>query len=405
MLDATAIGLGAIIGAGIFVAIGPAVAVAGVWALIGFGIAALVALFNALSSAQLAAAYPVSGGTYAYGRRLIHPLAGFIAGWVFVVAAIAADSAIALSFAAYLHVLFPTVPLRGVAVALAIAATLLNYRGLGYSARVNTWLVVVKIGALLLFIGIGLSAVRPEPLQPASAFVLGDVLHAAAILFFAYTGYARIATLAEEVKAPERTIPRAILTALGLSAGIYLGVAVVALGVLGPQRLAISTAPLATAMQIAGTPVGLLIIAAGALVATATVLLTDLMGISRVVFAMARNRELPERLAVVHYRFDTPHRAVLISGLVVAVLAAVLPLRSLVEAGSLGLLIYYGITNLAAIILPDAQRRYHRAWAVAGVLACFSLAFFLPWRIMLIEGIVILAGAIYYWIVTHWKRS
>lgn len=395
-----AIGLGAIIGAGIFVAIGPAVDVAGVWTLLGIGMAALVALFNALSSAQLAAAYPVSGGTYAYGRRLLHPLAGFIAGWIFVAAAIAADSAIALGFASYLAVLLPAVPLRGIAVVLAIAATLLNYRGLGYSARVNTWLVMVKVGALLAFIALGAVAVDGAHLRPAAPFAINPVLQAAAILFFAYTGYARIATLGEEVKDPERTIPRAILMALGIAAGLYFGVLLVTLGILGPGTLAASTAPLATAMQAAGSSAGVIIIAGGALVATATVSQTDLLGISRVIFAMARNRELPSLLAAIHPRFSSPHYAVLASGAVVILLTAWLPLRGLVEAGSFGLLVYYGITNLAAIVLPNEQRRYHRAWAVLGMLTCFTLALFLPWRTILYASAVIVAGALYYWTVT-----
>lgn len=397
-LDAAAIGLGAIIGAGIFVAIGPAVEVAGSLALVGLVIAGIVGLFNSLSSAQLAAVYPVSGATYAYGRLIINDLTGFIAGWVFIISAIAADSAIALTFATYLDFLFPALPPRITAALIAILLTALNYIGIRASARANNVLVALKVGALLFFIVLGAFFFDLGRVMPFSADGRVNVLHAAAILFFAYTGYARIATLGEEVKDPERTIPRAILTALAGSAGLYIGVLLVALGLIGARNLAGSDAPLADAIAVTGVSAAVLIIAFGALVATSSVLLTDLLGVSRTVFAMSRNRDLPHGLSDVHRRHGTPHRAVLATGLAVVVLAAFLPLRGLVEAGSFGLLIYYGITNLAAFLLAPEKRRYHKVWAAAGFLSCFGLAFFLSWEVIGVELLVIAAGIVYFFI-------
>ncbi|RJQ52850.1 MAG: amino acid permease [Actinobacteria bacterium] len=394
LADAVGIGLGAIIGAGVFVAIAPAVGAAGSLALAGVVVAGLVALFNALSAAQLAAAYPVSGATYAYGRIVVSQFAGFISGWIFVFAAIAADSAISLTFATYLGFLLPAVPPRLFAVLLALAATGLNYWGLRYSARVNTVLVIAKVAVLGVFVAAGAFFFRPERLQLSPASI-PDVLQAAAILFFAYTGYARIATLGEEVRDPERNIPRAILAALGLSGGLYLGVLLVALGLLGPARLAASAAPLASAAIVTGITPSAYLVAAGALLSTSTVLLTDLLGISRVVFAMARDGELPPWLAGLNRR-SNPGRAILLSGAVVIVLAGLFPLTRLVEAGSFGLLVYYALTNLAAILLSEERRRYHRIWAAAGLVSCLGLALFLSPQTIVLGMLVIGLGALYF---------
>ncbi len=399
LVDAVGIGLGAIIGAGVFVAIGPAVDAAGSFALVAMLIAGVVALFNSLSSAQLAAVYPVSGGTYAYGRELINKATGFTAGLIFVIAAIAADSAIALAFSAYLDFLFPAVPARAIAVALVLIATALNYRGMRYSADVNNMLSALKVAALLLFIAAGASYVSAPRLHPTAPPSGVGILDAAAILFFAFTGYARIATLGEEVRDPEKTIPRAILLALGISAALYVGVLVVALGIIGTRGVAGTDAPLSVAAGMTGSTALLYIVSIGALLSTSTVLLTDLLGVSRVVFAMARNNDLPHSLSVLDPASGSPHKAVLLTGLVVAVLTAFLPLRMLVEAGSFGLLVYYGITNLAAYLLPTDKRRYRRVWAVMGFVSCLTLAFFLPWHTIGLGLIVILLGLVYFYAI------
>lgn len=394
-VDATAIGLGAIIGAGVFVAIGPAVGVAGSAALISLVIAGFVALLNSLSSAQLAAAYPESGGTYVYGRKVINDLTGFTAGWIFLLAAIAADSAIALAFAAYLDFLFPAVSARAMAVVICLAVTFVNYLGLKYSAEVNDVMVVIKVGVLLFFIVLGAFFFKATRLAPFHLEAIG-LLRAAAILFFAYTGYSRVATLGEEVKDPEKTIPRAILAALGSSAVLYMGTLLIALGLAGARKMASSDAPLALAIQSTGINWGVYVISIGALVATSSVFLTDLLGVSRVVFAMSRNGDLPRFLSAVHPRFGTPHRAVLATGIVITLLTAFLPLKGLVEAGSFGLLLYYAITNLAAYLLSQEKRRYHRALGAAGFISCLGLAFFLPLRTIALELLVIAAGIAYF---------
>ncbi|MDD3927354.1 MAG: amino acid permease [bacterium] len=395
-VDAVGIGLGAIIGAGIFIAIGQAAGIAGSAALISMLIAGVAALFNSLSAAQLAAAYPVSGGTYAYGREVLNDFTGFIAGWVFIIAAFTADSAISLGFASYLAFILPGLSPRILAVVLAAGVTLLNYYGISYSVRINTLLVALKLILILAFIIPALPAFLFSMLKPFSLKPAAGILQAAAVLFFAYTGYARIATLGEEVKDPARNIPRAIMIALGISAGLYTVTFLVALGLIGAHGLAASDAPLSRAAASTGNVTGTCVISAAALIAAFTVILTDIMGVSRVIFAMGRNRHLPHFLSVVHPKHGTPHLAVLASGFTVVLLATFLPLRSLVAAGSFGLLLYYGITNMAAFRLENRLRRYHRIWAVLGFLSCFGLALFLPWRIIVTEMLVIAAGAAYY---------
>jgi len=210
-LDAVGIGFGAIVGAGIFVVLGVAAEVAGPALLVALLLAAVAASCNALSSAELAASFPQAGGTYEYGYRLLHPRAGFAAGWMFLVSKTAAASTVAQGLAGYLEALIPGLPARAVAVGAILLFTALNVFGIERSSRVNLAIVTVSIGSLVLFVAAGAGAFRLEHLRPFAPSGWRGVLEAAAILFFAYTGYARIATLGEEVRDPQRTIPRAIV--------------------------------------------------------------------------------------------------------------------------------------------------------------------------------------------------
>jgi len=223
LLDAIAIGLGAIIGAGIFVVTGVAAGVAGPSFLVGLFLAGIVAAFNALSSAQLAATYPQSGGTYEYGYQVLHPWLGFAAGWVFLVSKLAAAGTVALGFAGYFTALFPIASERSVAVIAALILTIVNYFGIRRSGYLNTVIVSVSVAALIYFTIAGIPSFDPDNLTPFAPHGWQGVLEATALLFFAYTGYARLATLGEEVHEPRKTIPRAIIWALGIAAVLYTG--------------------------------------------------------------------------------------------------------------------------------------------------------------------------------------
>ncbi|OBG30494.1 APC family permease [Mycobacterium sp. 852002-51057_SCH5723018] len=375
LFDAVVIGLGSMIGAGIFAALGPAAHAAGSGLLLGLGLAAVVAYCNATSSARLAALYPASGGTYLYGRKRLGDFWGYLAGWGFVVGKTASCAAMALTVGAYA---WPS-QAHPVAVAAVVALTAVNYVGVQKSAwltRVIVALVLAVLAAVVVAVFASGTAYA-DRLQVAGASV-GGVVQAAGLLFFAFAGYARIATLGEEVRDPARTIPRAIPLALAIALVVYALVAVAALAALGPQRLAESTAPLADAVRTAG--MGWLApgVRVGAAVAALGSLLALILGVSRTTLAMARDRHLPHALSAVHPRFEVPHRAELLIGVVVAVLAATADLRGAIGFSSFAVLIYYAVANASALTLGPDEGRPHRVIPLVGLVGCVVLAFAMP---------------------------
>jgi basic amino acid/polyamine antiporter, APA family len=374
MFDAIATGLAAILGAGIFAVIAPAAGIAGPALLVSFAIGAFVALCNALSSAQLAAVLPRSGGTYEFGRRMLGPWWGFSAGWMFLVANTVGPGAIALAFGGYLNTVVGAVPVRTAAVVAALAMTVLNAAGIRRSVRVTDVIVVVSILSLLAVVVIGLPHASASNMSPFAPGGVGGILQATGLLFFAYTGYSRIATLVEEVRNPKRTIPRATVIALGTATLLYLLVATTALAVLGASRLSQSSSPLQETMVVAGSGVGVAIVAAGALLTTFNEGLSDLLGVSRVAFAMGRGSDLPSGLARLGAG-QNPWRSVLFVGAISILVAAFAPFYLAVAVSSFGTLLYYTVANLSALRLSRQQRMFPRALAVMGLIGCLGLAF------------------------------
>ncbi|MBA3360841.1 MAG: amino acid permease [Acidimicrobiia bacterium] len=386
--DAVFIGLGSMIGAGVFAAIGPAAAAAGSGLLIGLGIAALVAYCNATSSAQLAAVYPESGGAYIYGRNRLGPRWGYLAGWMFVVGKTASCAAIALTFGAYVAPAWQ----RPLAVAAVVLLTSINYRGIQQTARtlrLTVAIVLVSLAAMIIAV-LGGSAASLDNLGSITQGGWAGILESAGLLFFSFAGYARIATLAEEVADPVRTIPRAIPRALGIALLVYLVVAGTALIAIGPSALASAAAPLEAAVRAGSLSWSYPVVRLGAVVATLGVLLSLIAGVSRTVFAMASNRDLPSWLGPVHPIFRVPHRAELAVGAVVCILVAVSDLRGAIGFSSFSVLLYYAVANASAWTLPSDQRRWPRFLAVAGVAGCLVLASTLP-RTSVIVGLAVLA--------------
>lgn len=392
VFDAVVIGLGSMIGAGIFAALGPAARAAGSGLLLGLALAALVAYCNATSSARLAARYPASGGTYVYGRKRLGDFWGYLAGWGFVTGKTASCAAMALTIGLYA---WPA-QAHAVAVAAVVTLTAVNYAGVRKSAWLTRIIVAVVLAVLAAVIVAALTsgAARPEQLGLRGA-PLGGVVQAAGLLFFAFAGYARIATLGEEVRDPARTIPRAIPLALAITLAVYALVAVAALAVLGPNGLARSAAPLVETARTAETGWLVPAVQAGAVIAALGSLLALILGVSRTTFAMARDHHLPHALAAVHPRFGVPHRAELLIGVVVAVLAATADLRDAIGFSSFAVLIYYAIANAAACTLGVDEGRPHRAIPVIGLLGCVVLAIAMPlWSVL--SGVAVLgvgAGA------------
>jgi APA family basic amino acid/polyamine antiporter len=397
-------GLGSIVGTGVFVSLGIGAGVAGPALLLAIAIGGLLAACNGLSSAQLAAAHPVSGGTYAYGQRFLSGPFGFAAGWLFLLAKSASAATAALGFSGYLLRLLGVggagwiAPLALLA-ALGVAGVVLL--GIRRSTAVNIAIVTVTLAGLLLFVVAGLpsalegAAANLTPLlQPEAGRSWPQaLLFASALMFVAFTGYGRIATLGEEVRDPQRTIPRAVVAALVTVALLYLAVAFVGVASVGASALAdpaVRAAPLEAAAERFGSawlPVALTVAAVTAMLG---VLLNLVLGLSRVLLAMGRGGDVPERFARLDPSGATPTAAVIAVGLLVALLTLIGDVRLTWSFSAFTVLVYYAITNLAALWLPPDLRRFPRWVAWLGLLGCLSLALFVEWRVLL-AGVAALA--------------
>lgn len=383
------------IGAGVFAAFTPAAQAAGSGLLIGLAVAAFVAFCNAAASAQLAAQYPSSGGTYLFGRRQLGPWWGFFAGWSFIIGKTASCAAMALTFAAYVS---PPGWQRTIGAAAVIILAAVNYRGVTRTARLTRIIVVPVLIVLAVVIAAGLSARLPLSASVFGADLVSGgffgILQSAGLLFFAFAGYARIATMGEEVRDPSRTIPRAILLALGIVVVIYLAVALIALSTIGVQGVAGSSAPLSATVASAGWLWAEPVVRIGAALASLGALLALIAGIGRTTLAMAREADLPRWLSAIHPRFHTPYRAEIALAAVVVVLVLTVNLHSAIGFSSFGVLLYYFVANVAAMTQGRKHRRYPRAFQVLGSLGCLALVLTLPAIAILTGvGVLVIGGA------------
>lgn len=390
LIDAIGIGLGAIIGAGIFVVISVAADIAGPSFLLGLVIAGVAALCNALVSAELAAVHPYAGGTYEYGYRILHPAAGFAAGWMFVASKLAGAGAVALGFGHYLSQMIPALPARWAAVTAVIALTLVNLAGIRKVGRVNTIILAIAVLALVSYVAFGLPSFDTRHLQPFAPYGSRGVFEAAAILFFAYTGYARVATLGAEVRDPERTIPRAIIITIATALVLYMAVALVTVGAIGYELMLETSSPLQRAARSFAFPLSYWIVGIGAVTAMLGVLASQILAISRMMYAMARRRDLPGSLAHVSERNGVPDAGVMVAATIILFVAVIGTLQWVVSAAAFAILLYYAIANVASLRLDASQTRYPRAVAVIGLLSCLALAFALQ-QSTIIAGLLLLA--------------
>jgi APA family basic amino acid/polyamine antiporter len=393
--DAVVLGVGSMLGAGVFAVLAPAAAAAGDLLLVGLLLAAIVAYANAMSTAQLAAVMPTSGGAYRYGRERLGAWPGFVAGWCFVAGKTASCAAMAMTFAAY------AVPgaQRPTAVAAVLLLVAVNARGITRTAGLTRVLVTVTSLVLVAVVVVGAAWLAGDPAtgRPlvlcapggCGAGVLG-VLQSAGLLFFALAGYARVATLGEEVRRPRVVIPRAVRIALGIVVVVYAAVALVALGVVGPDRLASSVAPLVDVAAAAGAPGAGWWVRLGAAAACLGALLGLVAGVGRTAFAMAQDGELPRGLAAVHPRHRVPHGAEWAVGGVVVVLVLLADVPTLIALSSFGVLLYYAVANAAALGQTGADRRTPRVLQVVGLAGCALLAVTLPGHAVL-TGLAVLA--------------
>jgi basic amino acid/polyamine antiporter, APA family len=419
VLGAVALGLGSIVGAGVFVSTGIAAGVAGPAVIISVAIAAGVAVCNGLNSAQLAASHPVSGGAYEYGYKYLNPWLGFTAGWMFLIAKSASAATAALGCAGYLLNILglsespsETLRERALLVPTAFAAvvllTAIVLGGIRRSNPVNITIVSITLLSLIFFVIAGLSVVLSTGFdnftpffQPAADIdnPIVATLRATALMFVAYTGYGRIATLGEEVRQPRKTIPKAIIITLCITMLLYISVIVVGIGSVGAQTLGAATservAPLEIVARSFNIPGSGLILAIGAVTATLGVLLNLILGLSRVLFAMGRRQDMPSFVARLNGSTSTPYVAVLIMGTIIACLVLIGDVTTTWSFSAFSVLIYYALTDLSALQIPDEDRLYPKWIAWIGLTACLFLAFWVEQQIWLIGVGLIFAGLIW----------
>jgi APA family basic amino acid/polyamine antiporter len=418
--SAVLLGLGSIVGTGVFVSLAVASGIAGPAVVLAVVLAAGVATCNALSSAQLAANHPVSGGTYEYGYRYLAPLAGFVAGWMFLIAKSASAATAALGFAGYTLSAFGLSPhglLVPIALGIVVVLTLVVLGGIRRSARVNATIVSVTLLALIIFVvaGVGPAARNAEanlrPFLPTGApgGAVPALLQATALVFVAYTGYGRIATLGEEVREPATTIPRAIAATLVVTMLLYAAVAVVGVAAVGDEALSSAAdrqaAPLEiAALQFSGRPVAL-IVSVGAVTAMLGVLLNLLLGLSRVLLAMGRRRDMPAFFAELSKDGTSPSAAIVGVAVIIFGLTLLGDVKTTWSFSAFTVLIYYSITNLAALFIPRQGRLFPKWISVLGLVGCLGLAAFVELRVLLIGLALIAAGILWHLVAARLRRG
>jgi APA family basic amino acid/polyamine antiporter len=408
MWSAAAINVGAIIGGGIFVVTGIVAGVAGSAFVISMVLAAVIALLTALSFAQLTTWQPVEGSGYEYVRQLVSPFAGFLSGWMWMIGNTFAGAAVSIGFGYYLAAAFPALPVKVVAVVMCLAFTALNSIGVRQSAMLNNVLVAVKLAVLAFFVVFGLFFVNSANFLPFTPFSSG-VLFGAYYIFFAYAGFARATIIAEEVKDAKRNVPRAVILSLAISTVVYILVGVVAVGLVGAGSLAPANtnSPLTYAIGATGSSLAMQVVSFGGLVATASVLLTGILGVSRMAFSMARRNDLPKALNVLSARFGTPCLAIWIIGVVMALLAYFVDLTGVVVVSTFALLFWYVLVNLSAFRLKCEKRLCPRWLPILGLSTCSLLLavvlFVAPfaWTVGLT---CLLVGALFYFVRRRFQK-
>jgi APA family basic amino acid/polyamine antiporter len=382
LLDLSALGLGAIIGTGIFVIIGEAITDSGPSILLSFVLAGITCAFSALSYAELASAIPVSGSAYTYAYATLGELVAWIIGWDLILEYGVSVAAIAVGWGQYFNELLDsafgftlpdaiasppgeggTVNVPAVFIVLAVAALLIS--GVRKSTRTNTIMVFIKSGILLLFIALAFTAFNSDNLTPFFQGGLSGVTSAASLIFFAYIGFDAISTSGEETKNPQRDLPIAILGSLAIATVLYCLVAIAATGALPFDKLSGADAPLALVLKDgAGMPWGATVISVGALVAITSVVLTILYGQTRITFAMSRDGLMPRWLSNVNERTGTPIAVTVIFALLISVLAAFVPLTTIAELVNIGTLFAFVLVNIGVIVLRRTRPELERGFRV-----------------------------------------
>jgi len=404
LFDAVNISLGSIIGAGIFVILGAAAAVAGPALVVSVLIAAGVSLLTGLAAAELSRMYPRSGGVYVFAREAFSNFSGFLVGWVWLFSNVVSGATVAIGFGHYLTFFFPKLPAGAGAAVVIAAAVLIHLLGAKESSRFNNVLVIFKIAVLLFFSGVAILRFQSANFQPFTPFGFRGVWAGAATIFFAYAGFARVAIVADEVRDPRKNVPRATLLSIFISTSLYLLVAFAAVGGAGYAVLAKSGSPLADTMESIGLSFGARLVALGGLAATGTVALASVLGLSRLAQVMARDGELPRFVAGLDRKTGAPRNAIVLGGAAMLLLAFSADLPHIAYISSFSLLLYYSAMNLSGLRLFQGRIRFV---TVLGLLSCLILMANLPRLSWLVGAAVLAAGAGYHrlFVAPHGKPS
>lgn len=402
LIDAIAINVGAIIGAGIFVVIGIAAGVAGSALPVSMLLASVIAFFTALSFIELSSWKPMEGSIYEYAYQLVSPFCGFLTGWMWIASNIFAGAAVSIGLAEHLHNLLPTLPTKVIAVIICMLFSALNLLGVKQSSFVNNILVTAKLLILGFFTFYGALHMNPSNFADFNMFQ-PRVLYGAFIIFFAYGGFARAVVIAEEVKDARRNVPKAVLLSLVISTIFYLLVGSVAIGLIGANKLAESDSPLIKAIEATGSPLAVYLTLFGGIIAMASVLLTTILGVSRMVYSMARRNDLPQKLMKLHSKYRTPYNAILAVCIVMIFLTLFIDLQKIVTVSIFSMLFYYNMANISALKLKRPNRVYPIVFPILGIISCIILMVFTIFFAIeaWITGLLALAlGIIIYWIKT-----
>ena len=410
-------GLGSIIGTGVFVSLGLAAGLTGPAMILSLLLAGLLAVCNGLSTAQLAASHPVSGGAYEYAYRYIHPWWGFLAGWLFICAKSASAATAALGFGAYFAYLFDITILQPWELGLiaTILITVVCLMGIHRTSAINFSIVSLTLFSLLAFVIILRNDVRAFHYEPFfDAYedrenLFYGFLSATALMFVAYTGYGRVSTLGEEMLNPEKNIPRAIIITLAISFLLYMAVAFVAIGTVGSSsffQMTISTnAPLEEVARSLNKTRLAKILSLGAVSAMLGVLLNLILGVSRVIYAMSKKKDFPSLLSTVSKTTFIPFNSVLLSGFIILLLILLRDIQVTWSFSAFTVLVYYAITNASALKLPSDKRLYPSLYAVLGLAGCLGLSFWVEKNALILGVTLLLWGASWRILWQIWLRN
>ncbi|RPI97605.1 MAG: amino acid permease [Candidatus Aminicenantes bacterium] len=394
LFDAVNISLGSIIGAGIFVILGAAAAVAGPALVLSVLIAAFVSLLTGLSTAELSRIYPRSGGVYVFARETLSGFLGFLVGWVWLFSNVVGGATVAVGFGHYLTFFFPKLPTGVGIVAVVMSTVMIHLGGAKESSRFNNALVLFKIAVLLFFSAAAFLHFQGPNFRPFLPFGFHGVWAGAATIFFAYAGFARVAIVADEIEEPQKNVPRATLISIFISTAVYLIVTVAAVGGAGSALLAGSGSPLADALRSMGLAFGARLVALGGLAAAGSVALAAVLGVSRLAQVMARNGELPAFIGRSGGRGAAPRNAILIGGGAMLALAFAADLPHIAYISSFSLLLYYAALNLSGLKVLKGGMRIVTG---LGLVSCLVLMANLPRRSWVVGAAVVASGAIYHW--------